>query len=100
MRKEHLPPSRTAEQFVVRFPDGMRDRITEAAKASGRSMNAEIVARLQQSFNLDPMKEVKREELLKLVNDAINERIELENQRAQSMFQASGGPAGARKQKL
>lgn len=45
-----LPPSRTAEQFVVRFPGGMRDRIAESAKASGRSMNAEIVARLEQSF--------------------------------------------------
>lgn len=45
-----LPPSRTAEQFVVRFPDGMRNRIAEAAKANNRSMNAEIVARLQESF--------------------------------------------------
>ncbi|AVR88999.1 Arc family DNA-binding protein [Thauera aromatica] len=43
-------PSRTADQFVVRFPDGMRDRLKEAAHANGRSMNAEIVARLQASF--------------------------------------------------
>lgn len=49
MTKE-LPPSRTAEQFVVRFPDGMRDRIAEEAKKNNRSMNAEIVARLQDSF--------------------------------------------------
>lgn len=47
-----LPPSRTAPQFVVRFPDeSMRDRIAEAAKANNRSMNAEIVARLEQSFS-------------------------------------------------
>ncbi len=46
-----LPPSRTAPQFVVRFPnEGMRDRIAEAAKANNRSMNAEIVARLERSF--------------------------------------------------
>ena len=45
-----LPPSRSAEQFVVRLPDGMRDRLADAAKAAGRSMNAEIVARLQSSF--------------------------------------------------
>lgn len=45
-----LPPSRTAEQFVVRFPDGMRDKIADAAKANSRSMNAEIVARLQSSL--------------------------------------------------
>lgn len=50
MSKEDLPPSRTAEQFVVRFPDGMRYRIAEAAKASGRSMNAEIIARIQSTF--------------------------------------------------
>lgn len=44
------PPSRTADQFVVRFPDGMRDRIAEAAKRNGRSMNAEIIQRLDHSF--------------------------------------------------
>jgi len=43
-------PSETQERFIVRLPDGMRDRIAEAAKASGRSMNSEIVLRLQRSF--------------------------------------------------
>lgn len=43
-------PSETQERFIVRFPDGMRDRIAEAAKANNRSMNAEIVARLEDSF--------------------------------------------------
>ena len=37
----------------MRLPDGMRDRIAEAAKASDRSMNAEIVARMRQSFEMD-----------------------------------------------
>lgn len=46
-----LPPSRTADQFVVRFPDGMRDRIANEAKVNNRSMNAEIIARLQGSFD-------------------------------------------------
>ena len=50
MRKD-IPPSRLAEQFVVRFPNGMRDRIADEAKANGRSMNAEIVHRLQASFD-------------------------------------------------
>lgn len=44
-------PSRSAEQFVVRFPDGMRDKIAEAAKAAGRSMNAEIVQRLEHTLS-------------------------------------------------
>lgn len=37
----------------MRLPNGMRDRIAEAAKASERSMNAEIVARMRQSFEMD-----------------------------------------------
>jgi|GEM_PF-2220727 len=47
--KKQIPPSRLADQFVVRFPEGMRDKIAEAAKANNRSMNAEIVARLESS---------------------------------------------------
>lgn len=39
-------PSRTSDQFSVRFPDGMRDEIARSAKDNGRSMNAEIIARL------------------------------------------------------
>lgn len=48
--QKHIYPSRIADQFVVRFPDGMRDRLKEAAQANGRSMNAEIITRLQDSF--------------------------------------------------
>lgn len=53
MDHDHQPqdsPSRDADKYIVRFPDGMRDRLKEAAKASGRSLNAEIVHRLQTSF--------------------------------------------------
>ncbi|HED4875492.1 TPA: Arc family DNA-binding protein [Stenotrophomonas maltophilia] len=39
------------DKFVVRFPDGLRDQIAEAAKSSGRSMNAEIIHRLEGSFS-------------------------------------------------
>lgn len=41
---------RESDKFVLRLPDGMRALIAEAAKASGRSMNAEIVSRLESSF--------------------------------------------------
>lgn len=41
---------RGSDQFMVRLPEGMRDRIAEAARANGRSMNAEIVARLEFTF--------------------------------------------------
>lgn len=42
---------RGSDQFNLRFPDGMRERISLEADRSGRSMNAEIIARL--SFTLD-----------------------------------------------
>ena len=42
---------RGSDQFPLRLPDGMRDRIKAAAEASNRSMNAEIVARLEKTFD-------------------------------------------------
>lgn len=51
-------PSDRLDQYMLRFPDGMRDRIKTAAEASGRSMNAEIVERLEESFAF-PQKEAK-----------------------------------------
>lgn len=51
MTEEKEFPSDRADKFVVRFPEGMRERIAEAAKANNRSMNAEIVARLEKSFS-------------------------------------------------
>lgn len=41
---------RNADQFPVRLPDGMRDRIKAAAAANHRSMNSEIVAILERVF--------------------------------------------------
>lgn len=43
--------TRTADKFVVRLPAGMRDRIAEVSRNNHRSMNSEIVARLEQSLN-------------------------------------------------
>lgn len=43
-------PGRGADQFIVRFPDGMRDKIKAAADTKGRSMNAEIITRLEASL--------------------------------------------------
>lgn len=44
-------PSDLADKFMLRLPDGMRDRIAEAARANNRSMNSEIIARLEASFD-------------------------------------------------
>lgn len=43
-------PSDQQDKFMLRLPDGMRDRIKAAAERNNRSMNAEIVSRLEQSF--------------------------------------------------
>ena len=44
-------PGRGSDQFPLRLPDGMRDRLKAEADKTGRSMNAEIVSRLE--FTLD-----------------------------------------------
>lgn len=38
--------SRKLDQYIVRFPDGMRDALKADADKNGRSMNAEIISRL------------------------------------------------------
>jgi hypothetical protein len=43
-------PSETQDRFLLRMPDGMRDRLKAEAEANKRSMNAEIVARLEFSL--------------------------------------------------
>lgn len=39
--------------MMMRLPPGMRDRIAEAAHSNGRSMNAEVIARLEKTFEDD-----------------------------------------------
>lgn len=51
MKPKQPAPSDTADKFMLRFPDGMRDRIREEAENNNRSMNAEIIARLASSFD-------------------------------------------------
>lgn len=48
MSEERKPQAE--DKYIIRFPDGMRDRLKEAAKANNRTMNAELVARLEESF--------------------------------------------------
>ena len=44
-------PSRQADQFVVRLPFGLRDKIKEEAAKAGRSMNAEVVHHLTRAYD-------------------------------------------------
>lgn len=45
--------SRDADKFVVRLPDGMRDQINDVAHTNGRSMNKEIIKRLERTLHED-----------------------------------------------
>ena len=49
-KKPTGPAGRGSDQFVIRFPEGMRDRIANLAAANGRSMNAELIDRLEKSM--------------------------------------------------
>lgn len=44
--------SRGSDQFMVRMPEGMRGRINKTAEQNGRSMNSEIVSRLERYDSL------------------------------------------------
>lgn len=45
------PPSHTQDQYVMRFPAGLRDRIKAAAAQNRRSMNAEMVFHLERALS-------------------------------------------------
>lgn len=50
-------PSDEVDKALVRFPPGLRVRIYDVAKRNNRSMNAEIIARLEASFLEGPLSE-------------------------------------------
>lgn len=43
--------SRNADKFVVRLPDGLRDKIAALASSHHRSMNSEIVTHLERAVD-------------------------------------------------
>jgi hypothetical protein len=49
MSSGHLHP-----QYNLRWPEELRQKVAQSAKEHNRSMNADIVARLEQSFD-EPM---------------------------------------------
>jgi len=85
MATDQQYPSRLAERFQVRLSDGLRDRIRDAAKHSGRSMNSEILHRLETSF--DPALE-----LAPAITSFLEQRIEQEvNARLREIASKIGG---------
>jgi len=67
-------PLQPQDKYVVRLPDGLRDRIREAAAENGRSMNAEIVARLEKYpklAGLEPLLAFANAERARLEQEAV-----------------------------
>lgn len=52
------PPSRTAPKFVIRMPDGLRDRLKDRAGTNHRSLNSEVIARLLRTLDDDDRAEL------------------------------------------
>lgn len=73
-------PSRGSDQFMLRFPEGMRDQIREEAERNGRSMNAEIIARLESSLARRPDDKDAYKFLLEEVRDERKYLIDLTNE--------------------
>ena len=62
--------------YNLRLPPELKEKIQESAKQLNRSMNADIVARLEQSFEKDDAAEFDKEFVLQVIKrqqDQINQ---------------------------
>lgn len=61
-------------QYNLRLPDDLKQKIAQSAKELNRSMNADIVARLESSFehkNIDHLEDIPLEKLLSAVMEKL-----------------------------
>nr|WP_288102212.1 Arc family DNA-binding protein [Halomonas sp.] len=76
----------TDPQYKLRLPADLKEKIKQASEENHRSMNAEIVARLQESFDEentytssvespDLTEEVRRELLASMIAEMVEERL-------------------------
>ncbi|ENU24157.1 hypothetical protein F993_01473 [Acinetobacter proteolyticus] len=84
--------SREDPQLKVRLPQELKDQITESARLYNRSMNAEIVARLQMSFE-QPEGEATLGS--RMLSNAVGEMIEQSLSRITDRLIQSGIPQDA-----
>ncbi|MCP1931803.1 Arc family DNA-binding protein [Bradyrhizobium elkanii] len=50
-------------QLKLRFSEDLRRKLEKAAERNAQSMNAEIIARLEESFRKQEIREIVREEM-------------------------------------
>ena len=61
--------SREDPQLKIRLPLELKEKITESAAEYGRSINSEVVARLEQSFEKDDAAEFDKEFVLQVIQN-------------------------------
>lgn len=68
------------DRYMLRMPDGMRDKIKGAAEANNRSMNQEIIARLEATFRMSQHFFASNDEMSEVgeVHKVLSERARLE----------------------
>lgn len=66
--------SREQDKFVIRLPDGLRPEIAAVAYRNQRSMNGEIINRLERSIALELALDQKN----KVIDQLLNRITELE----------------------
>lgn len=93
----HGTLGRDAYRFLLRMPSHLREPLTDAAKDSGRSLNAEIVNRLEESLSDEPG--VVRRLVMRLsgAGSASGERTTRERR---SMSKQINGPRRVRRRRL
>jgi hypothetical protein len=96
MAERKLYPSEQQDRFIVRLPNGMRDKIGVAAQANKRSMNAEIVNRLEASFSSagEPLLVVNQDTAEAFPKEAIKAILETRDM-VSKMHQAQIAPSPA-----
>ncbi|AZD52226.1 hypothetical protein C4K19_0408 [Pseudomonas chlororaphis subsp. aurantiaca] len=66
-----MADSHHQDKFVLRLPDGLRPSINVQARANHRSMNGEMIFRLERSLQLEELYENQRR-----LNTVLLQRIE------------------------
>ena len=56
-------------QYNLRWPDELKEKIAQSAKEHNRSMNADIVARLEESFEKTDQNEFDKEFVLQVIQN-------------------------------
>lgn len=86
-------PSELKDRFIIRLPDGMRERIRIAADANNRSMNSEILATLEAAYP-DPITDQEVFGLLRYILEAASpEELEARKVEVDAKLEAMGSRA-------